>query len=69
MSDLIGEAWTHTGYAQRLHFGAGVVARLPEIVKELSGEAVAPIADDEYDNVYVVTVPTFGNASVLRMKY
>ena len=35
MSDLIGEAWTHTGYAQRLHFGAGVVARLPEIVKDL----------------------------------
>ena len=35
MSDLIGEAWTHTGYAERLHFGAGVVARLPEIVKEL----------------------------------
>ena len=35
MSDLIGEAWTHTGFAQRLHFGAGVVALLPEIVKEL----------------------------------
>ena len=31
MSDLIGEAWTPTGYAQRLHFGAGVVARLPEM--------------------------------------
>ncbi len=35
VSDLLGEAWTHTGYAQRLHFGAGVVAQLPEIVKEL----------------------------------
>ncbi|HMK10673.1 MAG TPA: iron-containing alcohol dehydrogenase, partial [Acidimicrobiales bacterium] len=35
MNELLGEAWTHTGYAQRLHFGAGVVARLPEIVKEL----------------------------------
>ena len=42
---------------------------VPEIVKELSGEAVEPIADDEYDNVYIVTVPTFGNATVLRMKY
>ena len=42
---------------------------VPDIVKELSGEAVAPIADDEYDNVYVVTVPTFGKASVLRLKY
>jgi len=35
MSDLLGEAWTHTGFAQRLHFGAGVVAQLPEIAKEL----------------------------------
>jgi alcohol dehydrogenase class IV len=35
MSDLLGEAWTHTGYAQRLHFGAGVVAQLPDIAKEL----------------------------------
>ena len=36
---MTGEAWTHTGYAQRLHFGAGVVARLPEIVKELGHPA------------------------------
>jgi phosphohistidine phosphatase SixA len=42
---------------------------VPEIVKELSGEAVAPIADDEYDNLYIVTVPTVGRASVLRVKY
>ena len=35
VSDLLGEAWTHTGYAQRLHFGAGVVAQLPDITKEL----------------------------------
>jgi broad specificity phosphatase PhoE len=42
---------------------------VPDIVKALSGETVAPIADDEYDNVYVVTVPTFGQANVLRLKY
>ena len=35
MSDVLSEAWTHTGYAQRLHFGAGVVVHLPEITKEL----------------------------------
>ncbi len=35
VNDLLGEAWTHTGFAQRLHFGAGVVAYLPEITKEL----------------------------------
>jgi len=42
---------------------------VPEIVHELSGMSVAPIGEDEYDNVYVVTVPTFGRASVLRLKY
>ncbi len=35
MSDLLGEAWTHTGFAQRLHFGAGVVVQVPDITKEL----------------------------------
>ena len=42
---------------------------VPEIVKALSGEDVPPIADDEYDNVYVVSVPTIGHANVLRLKY
>jgi|SRR6185312_5728431 len=42
---------------------------VPEIVKALSGEDVPPIADDDYDNVYVVTVPTLGRANVLRLKY
>jgi phosphohistidine phosphatase SixA len=43
---------------------------VPEIVAALTGEeAVPPIADDEFDTLYVVTVPTIGRASVLRMKY
>lgn len=42
---------------------------VPEIVQKLSGVTVPPIGDDEYDNVYVVTVPTFGKSSVLRLKY
>ena len=28
-------SWTHTGYAQRLHFGAGVVERVGEVCREL----------------------------------
>lgn len=27
--------WTHTGYAQRLHFGAGTARRLPEVLREV----------------------------------
>ncbi len=42
---------------------------VPQIVRKLSGMSVEEIPDDEYDNVYVVTVPSFGRSSVLRLKY
>ena len=42
---------------------------VPEIVRRLSGQSVPEIPDEEYDNVYVVTVPSFGRSSVLRLKY
>jgi broad specificity phosphatase PhoE len=42
---------------------------LPEIIERISGLTVAPIGDDEYDLVYVVSVPTLGKASVLRLAY
>jgi phosphohistidine phosphatase SixA len=43
---------------------------VPEIVKALSGaDAVPPIGEEEYDTLYVVTVPSTGRASVLRLKY
>jgi phosphohistidine phosphatase SixA len=43
---------------------------VPELVKALSGaEGVPPIGEEEYDTMYVVTVPSMGQASVLRLKY
>src|SRR5688572_4587708 len=43
---------------------------VPALVSKLAGvDNVPPIGDEEFDNVYVVTVPTIGHASVLRMKY
>jgi broad specificity phosphatase PhoE len=42
---------------------------VPAIVRKLSGMSVADISDDEYDTLYVVTVPSFGRSSVLRLKY
>jgi broad specificity phosphatase PhoE len=42
---------------------------VPAIVRKLSGMSVPEIPEDEYDDVYVVTVPSFGRASVLRLKY
>jgi phosphohistidine phosphatase SixA len=43
---------------------------VPQIVKELSDAHEVPaIGDEEFETMYVVTVPTIGKASVLRMKY
>ncbi len=43
---------------------------VPELVADLSGNKnVPPIAEREFDTMYVVTVPTIGRSSVLRLKY
>jgi broad specificity phosphatase PhoE len=42
---------------------------VPQIARKLSGMSVDDIGDDEYDNVYIVTVPSFGRSSVIRLKY
>src|SRR6267143_344564 len=30
-------AWTHTGFAQRIHFGAGIVRDVASVVREVGG--------------------------------
>jgi len=43
---------------------------VPQLVAELAGRDKVPaMGDEEFDTMYVVTVPTIGRASVLRMKY
>jgi phosphohistidine phosphatase SixA len=43
---------------------------VPELVAALARiHNVPPMGDDEFDTIYVVTVPTIGKASVLRLKY
>ena len=43
---------------------------IPEIIAALTRvNAVPPMGDEEFDTVYVVTVPTIGKVSVLRLKY
>lgn len=42
---------------------------VPELIHELGDIDVPSIADDEYDSLYVISVPSFGHASVLRMEY
>ncbi|MGH8208671.1 MAG: phosphoglycerate mutase family protein [Steroidobacteraceae bacterium] len=40
-----------------------------QLVHELSGIEVGPYSDSEHDTLYVVSIPTYGRASVLRLKY
>jgi broad specificity phosphatase PhoE len=42
---------------------------VPELIHELGDIDVPPIADDEYDTLYVLSIPSFGQASLLRMEY
>jgi broad specificity phosphatase PhoE len=43
---------------------------VPALVAELGGAAqVPPIAEDEYDTMYVVAVPDIGRPQILRLKY
>ncbi len=42
---------------------------VPQLVHELSGIEVAPASDREHDTLYVVAIPTYGRATVLKMKY
>lgn len=40
------------------------------MIAELGGsKKLPPIADSEYDNLYVVTIPWFGKVKTLRMRY
>jgi phosphohistidine phosphatase SixA len=43
---------------------------VPQLVAELAHVSnVPPISEQEFDTLYVITVPTIGRPSVLRMKY
>lgn len=42
---------------------------LPQLVRRLSGIDIAPVGEEEYDNLYIVSVPRLGNATVLQLKY
>ena len=37
-------SWIHTGYAQRIHFGEGSMARVNEVVREVGGRRVLVIS-------------------------
>jgi broad specificity phosphatase PhoE len=42
---------------------------VPELIHDLGDIDIPPIGDDEYDTLYVLSVPSLGHASLLRMSY
>jgi broad specificity phosphatase PhoE len=42
---------------------------LPQLIRELSGKQIEPIPDDDFSEIYVLSVPRFGTASLVRLKY
>jgi broad specificity phosphatase PhoE len=78
LTPIMGPAQDARGIAARLlrEQGGGrvlVVARsdtVPEIVEALTGaKKLPPIADDEYGEMYIVSVPRVGRANFLRLNY
>jgi phosphohistidine phosphatase SixA len=47
----------------------GTPTNVPELVHELSGVDVGPGTEKEHDTLYVISIPTFGRASVLRLLF
>ncbi len=43
---------------------------LPELIANLgASKKVPPIAEDEYDNIYVISIPWFGKTKTIRLRY
>ena len=43
---------------------------VPEMIANMgASKSVPPIADDEYDNIYLVSIPWFGKTKTIRLRY
>ena len=47
----------------------GTNANVLQVLRELTGREVIVTKDDDYGTLFVISVPTFGDINVLRMKY
>jgi broad specificity phosphatase PhoE len=56
----------HAGHALLV---VGHSNTVPDVVEALTGTKPAPIADDEFDRIYVVTLPADGKARFVVLRY
>ena len=47
----------------------GTSASVPQLLRALSGHDMPATGDAEYDTVFVISIPTFGDSNVLRLRY
>ncbi len=59
----------HTAHRGQTIFVAGHSNSVPGIISALSGEAFPEIPDNEYDNLFIVTIYRAGKAKVTKLKY
>ncbi|HRH43113.1 MAG TPA: phosphoglycerate mutase family protein [Pyrinomonadaceae bacterium] len=73
--NIIDDAYGIADSVLRDHEGQTVLIvahtdTIPEIIHQLGGEIIAPIAENEFDNMFIVTVPSDNSATlVARTKY
>ena len=64
---LIAQVWSNnTGQVVLI---AGHTNTVPVIIEKLGGGTISPIAESEFDNLFVVTIPRWGQTKVVRLKY
>jgi len=62
-----GMVRTHKG---KIILVVGHSNTLPTLIAELgASKNVPPIADNEYDNIYLVSIPWFGKTKTIRLRY
>lgn len=47
----------------------GTSENVPQLLREFSGRDLGASKDDEYGTLFVISIPTFGDAKILRLKY
>lgn len=49
---------------------AGHSNTIPTLIADLgASKKVPPIAEDEYDNIYIISIPWFGKTKTIRLRY
>ena len=64
LDDLVKE------YKGKIVLVIGHSNTVPQMIGNMgASKSVPPIADDEYDNIYIVSIPWFGKTKTIRLRY